>query len=82
MSYRDIGPFWYSDAKMTDFGGLGQLLGKGGKRVDGLAREGNLDILVSWGMTSTYWYLDISTLALLVPQVNLSAIHGLKISIF
>ena len=27
---------------------------------DGLAREGNLTILMSWGMTSTYWYVDMS----------------------
>ena len=50
MSYRDIWPFWYSDAKMVDFGGSPQLLGKGGNSADGLAREGNLDIWVSWGL--------------------------------
>ena len=46
MCYGDIGPFWYSDAKMTDFGGS---LPKGvtqGNGADGLAREGNLDILL------------------------------------
>ena len=27
---------------------------------DGLAREGNLDILISWGRTLTYWYVAMS----------------------
>ena len=39
MCYADIGPLWYSGAKMTDFGGSLPKGGSEGKRVDGFARE-------------------------------------------
>ena len=52
MCYRDIWPFWYSDAKMVDFGGSLQPGGTQGNTADGLAREGNLDILPSWHQLS------------------------------
>ena len=48
ICYRDIWPFWYSDAKMVDFGGFRQPWGTEGNTADGLAREGNLDIWPSW----------------------------------
>ena len=35
-------------------------------RPDGLAREGNLDILMSWGRIVTYWYVDMSDIDILM----------------
>ena len=52
MCYRDIWPFWYSDAKMVDLGGFRQLLGKGGNGEFGFARDKDLDILPSWHQLS------------------------------
>ena len=39
MFYRDIWPFWYSDAKMVDFRGGKQPGGTQGNGPDGFARE-------------------------------------------
>ena len=43
--------FWYENGRFWDYKARGEIVVS---RADGLAREGNLDILMAWGSIVTY----------------------------
>ena len=44
---------------------------------DGLAREGNLDILMAWGRIVTYWYSGVKIVDFKIPKCGY--FHGLGV---
>ena len=57
VCYSDILQFVYSAVKVVDLGGRTRGVGNGLSSQAGLAREGNLDMLMSWSIVYAILWL-------------------------